>query len=147
MWTEWPNRQVTGVVKGYMLFQLAFWLQQVLVINIEERRKDHWQMLTHHIITIALISASYRYGHTRVGTVILVLMDIGDLVFGVGCSRLPFADCPTNTHNRSPNASSTPATTRSVTPPSACSCLHGSSAAISATTWCHTRYGHIHRIS
>jgi very-long-chain ceramide synthase len=84
MWTEWPNRQVTGIMKGYMLCQLAFWLQQVLAINIEEWRKDHWQMLSHHIITIALIIASYRYGHTRVGTVILVLMDVGDLVFGVG---------------------------------------------------------------
>ncbi len=70
-------------MKGYMVLQLAFWLQQVLVINIEERRKDHWQMLTHHFVTIALIYPSYRYGFTRVGTVILVLMDVSDLFLSV----------------------------------------------------------------
>ena len=76
-------------MKAYMLAQLAFWLQQILVINIEERRKDHWQMFTHHIITICLIYASYRYGHTRVGNLILVLMDVVDLFLPVCYPLLP----------------------------------------------------------
>lgn len=66
-----------------MLLQWAFWIQQVLVIHIEDRRKDHWQMLSHHFITIALIAASYAYHQTRVGNLILVLMDVVDLVFPV----------------------------------------------------------------
>lgn len=70
-------------MKGYMLAQLAFWVQQILVINIEERRKDHWQMFSHHIVTISLIYGSYRYGHTRVGNLILVLMDVVDLFLPV----------------------------------------------------------------
>ncbi|CAJ2504115.1 Uu.00g115090.m01.CDS01 [Anthostomella pinea] len=81
LWTDWPNRELDGIMKGYMLAQWAFWLQQVLVINIEERRKDHWQMLSHHFITITLISACYCYNHTRIGNLILVLMDIVDLFF------------------------------------------------------------------
>ncbi len=83
LWTNWPTRELSGLMKGYMLAQLAFWLQQILVINIEERRKDHWQMFTHHIITITLIFSCYRYHHTRVGTLILVLMDVGDLILAV----------------------------------------------------------------
>ncbi|KAG7291416.1 hypothetical protein NEMBOFW57_001435 [Staphylotrichum longicolle] len=83
LWTSWPDRELTGLMKGYMLAQLGFWLQQLIVINIEERRKDHWQMFTHHIVTSVLIYASYRYGHTRVGNLILVLMDVSDLVLGV----------------------------------------------------------------
>ncbi|KAI0149506.1 TLC domain-containing protein [Xylariaceae sp. FL1272] len=86
LWTDWPNREVTGLVKVYFLAQWAFWLQQVLVIHIEERRKDHWQMLTHHFITIALLTASYCYHYTRVGILILVLMDIVDIF-------LPLAKC------------------------------------------------------
>jgi very-long-chain ceramide synthase len=70
-------------VKGYTLLQLSFWLQQMLVINIEERRSDHWQMFTHHVITSALIFGCYRYGHTRVGNLILVLMDVVDIVLPV----------------------------------------------------------------
>lgn len=70
-------------MKGYMLAQLAFWIQQVIVINIEERRKDHLQMFTHHLVTISLIYSSYRYYHTRVGNLILVLMDVVDLFLPV----------------------------------------------------------------
>jgi len=83
LWTDWPQRELDGLPKAYMLLQWAFWIQQVLVIHIEDRRKDHWQMLSHHFITIALIAASYAYHQTRVGNLILVLMDVVDLVFPV----------------------------------------------------------------
>ncbi|KAI1337228.1 longevity assurance proteins LAG1/LAC1 [Xylariaceae sp. FL0016] len=86
LWSDWPNREVDGIMKGYMLAQWAFWLQQVLIIHMEERRKDHWQMLSHHFITISLVSASYCYHFSRVGNLILVLMDIVDLFF-------PLAKC------------------------------------------------------
>ncbi|KAI1103204.1 longevity assurance proteins LAG1/LAC1 [Jackrogersella minutella] len=86
LWTNWPVRELDGVMKAYLLAQWAFWVQQVLVIHIEERRKDHCQMLIHHFITITLISASYCYHQTRVGNLILVLMDVVDLF-------LPLAKC------------------------------------------------------
>jgi len=70
-----------GLAKWYYLVQFAFWLQQIVVVNIEERRKDHWQMFTHHIITCTLIFLSYGYHQTRVGNVILCLMDIVDIFF------------------------------------------------------------------
>ena len=73
-------------MKAYMLAQLAFWLQQVMVIFIEERRKDHWQMLSHHVITISLIVSCYCYHFTRVGNVILILMDPIDIIFPVSSS-------------------------------------------------------------
>ncbi|RSL50924.1 hypothetical protein CEP54_011696 [Fusarium duplospermum] len=83
MWTGWPNRETTVFMKSYMIAQLAFWLQQIIVINIEKPRKDHWQMFSHHIVTIGLVYCSYRYGLTRVGNVVLVLMDLNDLFFSV----------------------------------------------------------------
>lgn len=85
LWTNWPDRELSGLVKTYILGQWAFWLQQIIVINIEERRKDHWQMLSHHVITIALLSSCYSYHHTRVGTLILVIMDVVDLFLPVTC--------------------------------------------------------------
>ncbi|KAF5664824.1 sphingosine n-acyltransferase lag1 [Fusarium heterosporum] len=83
MWTNWPNRELSKLMKVYMLAQLAFWLQQLIVVNIEKRRKDYWQMISHHIVTIALVYCSYRYGLTRVGNVVLILMDLNDLIFSV----------------------------------------------------------------
>ncbi|KAK0707204.1 TLC domain-containing protein [Apiosordaria backusii] len=86
LWKEWPNREMDGLIKAYTLAQLSFYLQLLIVINIEERRKDHWQMFSHHIVTSTLIYAAYREGHTRVGNLILVLMDVVDIF-------LPFAKC------------------------------------------------------
>ncbi|KAM4065560.1 TLC domain-containing protein [Hirsutella rhossiliensis] len=82
-WTDWPDREINGLTKGYILAQWAFWLQQIIVINIEDRRKDHWQMFSHHIITTALISSCYCYSFTRIGNYILVIMDVVDLFFPV----------------------------------------------------------------
>lgn len=70
-------------MKWYLLVQLAFWVQMLLVINIEERRKDHYQMLTHHVITITLFGSAYIYGFYNVSNVVLSLMDIVDLLLPV----------------------------------------------------------------
>lgn len=89
LWAFWPNRELGTLHKFYILTQLGFWFQQVFVINIEERRKDHWQMLGHHFITIALIVGSYRYHHNAVGNLILVLFDVGDILLSVCACRGP----------------------------------------------------------
>jgi very-long-chain ceramide synthase len=70
---------MSGLSKWYYLVQFAFWLQQIVVVNIEERRKDHVQMFTHHVITCTLIFTSYGYHQTKVGNLILCLMDVVDL--------------------------------------------------------------------
>nr|OQO23731.1 hypothetical protein B0A51_09038 [Rachicladosporium sp. CCFEE 5018] len=69
------------LVSLYYLCQMAFWIQQIFVINIEERRKDHWQMFTHHIVTLALLFTSYGHRQIRPGVAILALMDSVDLIF------------------------------------------------------------------
>lgn len=91
VWSDFPTRSMTGLFKWYYLVQFAFWLQQIVVVNIEERRKDHWQMFTHHIITCALMFGSYGYYQTKVGNTILCLMDVVDLVLPVSISP---SHCP-----------------------------------------------------
>ncbi|KAI1074221.1 TLC domain-containing protein [Whalleya microplaca] len=86
LWTNWPQRELDGLVKGYILAQWSYWTQQLLVVNIEARRKDYWQMIIHHFATISLIASSYAYHHTRVANLILVLMDVIELIF-------PLAKC------------------------------------------------------
>lgn len=83
MWRGWPFREISGLSKFYYLAQWAFWLQQWLVVNIEEKRKDYAQMFVHHIFTTALLFLSYGYYHTRVGIVILCIMDIVDIILPV----------------------------------------------------------------
>ncbi|KAL4929580.1 putative longevity-assurance protein (LAC1) [Aspergillus undulatus] len=83
IWAEWPARGVSGSMKWYLLAQLAFWVQQIFVINIEEPRKDHYQMLTHHFITSSLLTSAYVYGFYNVSNVVLSLMDVVDLLLPI----------------------------------------------------------------
>lgn len=83
MFANWPDREMDGLSKWYYLVQFGFWLQQILVVNIEERRKDYVHMFTHHVVTSILMLTSYGYHHTRVGTVILCIMDTIDIILAV----------------------------------------------------------------
>ncbi|SCV00865.1 LAME_0G12508g1_1 [Lachancea meyersii CBS 8951] len=76
----WPHDYLSGTFKLYYLLQMASWLQQILVLNVEEKRKDFWQMFAHHIITCLLTLGSYYYYFTRIGHVILIIMDVVDIL-------------------------------------------------------------------
>ncbi|KAK4183703.1 putative sphingosine N-acyltransferase [Podospora australis] len=86
LWTTWPRREMDGLMKGYIIAQLSFWFQQLLVIHLEDRRKDHWQMFSHHIVTSTVLYAAYRQAFTGVANLVLVLMDVVDIF-------LPLAKC------------------------------------------------------
>lgn len=55
----------------------------MLILNAEARRKDHWQMMAHHVITVILVIGSYSYNYTRVGCLIMFLMDLCDIFLPV----------------------------------------------------------------
>lgn len=80
IWAQWPARGMSGMMKWYLLAQLSFWLQQIIVVNIEEKRKDYYQMFTHHIITSTLLGSAYIYGFYNVSNVVLCLMDVADIL-------------------------------------------------------------------
>ena len=86
IWQGWPFQEIEGVFKWYYLVQWGFWIQQMLVVNIEEKRKDYTQMFVHHIFTTVLLFLSYGYYHTRVGIVILCIMDLVDIILPVSLS-------------------------------------------------------------
>jgi acyl-CoA-dependent ceramide synthase len=65
------------------LAQIAFWIETMIALNIEKRRKDYWHMFAHHVITILLIVTSYASNFTRVGNLILCQMDLVDILLPV----------------------------------------------------------------
>ncbi|THH31320.1 hypothetical protein EUX98_g2897 [Antrodiella citrinella] len=79
VWIGYPHIPLAGPIKFYYLSQTAFYLHQILILNAEARRKDHWQMMTHHVVTIALMVGSYFCNCTRVGVLIMLLMDVADV--------------------------------------------------------------------
>ncbi|WWC85313.1 uncharacterized protein L201_000175 [Kwoniella dendrophila CBS 6074] len=79
LWGTYPFTPLPALTKFYYLSQLGWWFHQLYVINCEKRRKDHWQMFGHHILSITLIVTSYLANFTRIGVVIHVLMDFCDI--------------------------------------------------------------------
>ena len=69
----------------------------MLILNAEARRKDHWQMMAHHVITVILVIGSYSYNYTRVGCLIMFLMDLCDVFLPVRPTFL----IPTDENNHS----------------------------------------------
>ncbi|KAF8484445.1 longevity assurance proteins LAG1/LAC1 [Russula ochroleuca] len=79
LWAGYPHIPLPGIVKAYYLMQISLFVHAVLLLNAEAPRKDHWQMMTHHVVTVILIVASYAYNFTRVGCLIMVIMDWCDI--------------------------------------------------------------------
>ncbi|KAI9596946.1 TLC domain-containing protein [Syncephalis fuscata] len=52
----------------------------MIIVNVEEKRKDYIVMSTHHVITILLIMGSYYTHVTPVGNAILCCMDFADIL-------------------------------------------------------------------
>ncbi|KAI5961642.1 lag1 [Candida pseudojiufengensis] len=90
IYINWPNFLMDGKFKSYYLVSMAFWLQQIFVLNIEKPRKDHYQMFSHHIITCLLIIGSYYYYYFRIGHLILMIMDSVD-IFLAAAKMLKYA--------------------------------------------------------
>ncbi|KAM9887783.1 hypothetical protein OXX69_013235, partial [Metschnikowia pulcherrima] len=76
----WPHYKMTALFKKYYLISIAFWLHQLVTLNIEERRKDYVQMFFHHIVTCSLVIGSYYYYYNRIGNLILNIMDSVDIL-------------------------------------------------------------------
>ncbi|EGV63020.1 Sphingosine N-acyltransferase lag1 [Yamadazyma tenuis] len=90
LFAGWPHDKMSTSFKAYYLMQIAFWLSQIIVLNIEEKRKDHYQMFGHHIITSLLCIGSYQNYYMRIGNLILILMDFCDVCL-TGAKVLKYA--------------------------------------------------------
>lgn len=80
MYLEYPHKTHEIYFKVFYLGQAAFWVQQsvILVLQLEKPRKDFFELVLHHIITIALIWCSYRFHFTWIGIEIFITMDVSD---------------------------------------------------------------------
>ena len=84
LWLKYPHWQMRSELKLYYLLQFSFWLQQALVmlLRLEKPRKDYYELIAHHLVTLWLIGWSYLINLTMIGTTVFVCMDIPDTWLG-----------------------------------------------------------------
>ncbi|CEJ81553.1 hypothetical protein VHEMI01674 [[Torrubiella] hemipterigena] len=80
MYENFPHKTHEAEVKFYYLFQAAYWAQQaiVLILGLEKPRKDYYELVGHHIVSLALIGLSYRFHFTYIGVAVYISHDISD---------------------------------------------------------------------
>lgn len=91
MYEGYPHLVHTGLFKAYYLVQASFWTQQalVLLLGLERRRKDFYELVAHHIVTVSLIALSYRFHFMKMGVLVFVTHDVSDFFLSV-CISLSF---------------------------------------------------------
>ena len=85
----WPSRnwwkdqtsdsRTQADFRGYYLLYVARYVAEIISVGLEYDRKDKREMLLHHFSTVFLIGISYAYGFTRVGGIIMLLLDPADV--------------------------------------------------------------------
>lgn len=87
LWSLYPNSSLSPIHKAYYLIQASFWLHElvklVALTPVHHRKKDHYPMIVHHIVTSSLLLLSYSFHFTSIGTVVLITFDIADLLLSV----------------------------------------------------------------
>jgi len=79
-WENWPNIPWSESFHNYYLVQLAFYIHSIIAhFTVESKRKDFYQMLIHHVITVALIGWSIHAKFYRIGGVVMLLHDVNDI--------------------------------------------------------------------
>mmetsp|Transcript_13009 Transcript_13009/g.38845 ORF Transcript_13009/g.38845 Transcript_13009/m.38845 type:complete len:339 (-) Transcript_13009:245-1261(-) len=70
------NREI--LVWYYMTYA-ARYMQGLVSVLLEHKRKDFVEMIFHHVVTLVLILISYNYNEMRIGAAIMVLFDPADV--------------------------------------------------------------------
>lgn len=80
LWIKYPHWMMRSELKLYYTLQFSYWMQQALVmlLRLEAPRKDYYELITHHLVTLWLIGWSYLVNLTMIGTTVFVCMDIPD---------------------------------------------------------------------
>ncbi|KAF8076495.1 longevity assurance proteins LAG1 LAC1 [Lyophyllum atratum] len=79
-WIDYPHWDMNPELKRYYLMQMAYWCQQLLVLllGLEKPRKDYWELVAHHFVTLWLVCWSYFLNYTLIGNAVYMSMDIPD---------------------------------------------------------------------
>lgn len=68
----------------YYILYVARYIQAKIFCLIDPKKKDFIEMIIHHIVTIILISISYKKTYIRSGVCIMILFDIADIFLHIG---------------------------------------------------------------
>lgn len=73
----YPN-PITSKIYWYYMVQVSFYIWMSVCIFWDVRKRDFYQMATHHVVTLGLLVLSYTWQVVNVGSLIMILCDVAD---------------------------------------------------------------------
>jgi len=82
LYNEYPNTRYPPISVIYFVIQVSNYVAALIqhLDGTEKKRSDWTQMLVHHFVTIVLIGGSQTVGLFRIGSIVLMLHDICDVI-------------------------------------------------------------------
>jgi len=77
---DYPNQVIPEEIRIYFLFQLAYHCHSLIFQFILPHRNDFMEMVLHHNCAIFLLLFSYFMNFVRIGTIVLFIHDVGDIL-------------------------------------------------------------------
>lgn len=81
-WIDFENGSHLAMrsdLRCYYLMYIARYMQGIVSVLLEPKRKDFFAMILHHVVTVLVIYISYVHGWNRVGVCVMVLLDPADV--------------------------------------------------------------------
>ncbi|KAF9520410.1 hypothetical protein BS47DRAFT_1336072 [Hydnum rufescens UP504] len=83
-WLSHPHIPLPAPVKFYLVLVFTYYSTQAIILHIEEHRRDHLQMFTHHVLTVLLLAGAYVTYLTRVSCAMFFIVDWCDILLPLG---------------------------------------------------------------
>ncbi|KAI0719844.1 TLC domain-containing protein [Cerioporus squamosus] len=79
-WIDYPHWEMKPELKRYYLVQASYWCHQliILLLKLEKPRKDYYELVAHHFVTLWLVGWSYLINLTLIGQAVYLSMDLPD---------------------------------------------------------------------
>lgn len=77
---EGEHAMMRSDLRCYYLMYMARYIQGIISVFLEPKRKDFAAMLCHHSVTVLVIYASYVTGWNRVGVCVMATLDPADVL-------------------------------------------------------------------
>ncbi|KAB0799283.1 hypothetical protein PPYR_07163 [Photinus pyralis] len=78
-WFEYPRHNIDDEIWWFYIISTSFYLSLFISQFFDVKRKDFWQMFTHHVTTIALLTFCWVLNLHRIGILILLLHICADI--------------------------------------------------------------------
>lgn len=79
-WTDGhPFQPMGSSLRWFYLTAMGFHMSEVVMLMLEARHPDFWEMLLHHSVSVFLVFFSYFLNYVRIGSVVLLLHGATDI--------------------------------------------------------------------